>query len=67
MIVPSPIPPDLLSETPADAQGAVLAPVQSFEKRIADLEACLERDSSTPSMLPPSEPLRVKRQPPPLA
>jgi transposase len=61
---PSPLPPDLWSKTPADVQAAVLALVQSFERRIADLEARLKRDSSNSSKPPSSEPLHVKRQPP---
>jgi transposase len=61
---PSPLPPDLWSKTPADVQAAVLSLVQSLERRIAELEARLKRDSSNSSKPPSSEPLHVKRQPP---
>src|SRR3982751_3316388 len=64
MSIPSPLPPELWDKTPADVQVAVLALVQSLEKRIADLEARLARDSSNSSKPPSSEPLHVKRQPP---
>jgi len=64
MSLPSPLPADLWDKTPADVRAAVLALVQSFEKRIADLEARLAQDSSNSSKPPSSEPLHVKRQPP---
>ena len=59
-----PIPADLWDKAPADVQAAVLALVQSLERRIADLEARLQRDSSNSSKPPSSGPLHVKRQPP---
>ena len=64
MSATSPIPPELWSKTPADAQAAVLDLVESLERRIADLEARLKRDSSNSSRPPSTEPLHVKRQPP---
>lgn len=59
-----PRPDDLWAKIPADAQAAILALVQSFEQRIAGLEARLNQNSSNSSKPPSAEPLHVKRQPP---
>src|SRR4051812_16083629 len=64
MCTPSPLPPDLWDKTPADVRAAVPALVQAFERRIADLEDRLKRDSSSSAKPPSSEPRHVKRQPP---
>jgi transposase len=59
-----PLPDDLWVRTPSDVQAAILALVQTFEQRIAALEARLNRNSSNSSRPPSAEPLHVKRQPP---
>ena len=59
-----PPPDDLRVKIPADAPAAILSPVDSFERRIAALEARLNRNSSNSSKPPSTEPLHVKRQPP---
>jgi transposase len=59
-----PLPDDLWAKTPADVQAAILALVQTFEQRIAALEARLNQNSSNSSRPPSTEPLHVKRQPP---
>ena len=64
MIATPPIPPDLWDQIPAAAQAAVLALVQSLEKRVASLEARLGQDSSNSSKPPSSDPVHVKRRPP---
>jgi hypothetical protein len=58
MIATPPIPQELWDKTPPDAQAAVLALVQSLEKRIAALEARLGQDSSNSSK-PPAPGLSV--------
>jgi transposase len=47
-----------------DAQAAVTALVQSLERRIADLEGRLGKNSTNPSKPPSSDPPSVKRRPP---
>jgi transposase len=59
-----PIPRELWERTPPDVQAAVLALVQSFERRVAALEARLGQDSSNSSKPPSSDPVHVKRRPP---
>lgn len=59
-----PIPRALWDKIPPDAQAAVLALVQSFERRVAALEARLGQDSSNSSKPPSSDPIYVKRRPP---
>jgi transposase len=59
-----PLPDDLWVKTPADAQAAIIALVQSFEQRIAALEARLSQNSSNSSRPPSTEPLHIQRQPP---
>jgi transposase len=59
-----PLPDDLWAKIPPDAQSAIFALVQTFEQRIAALEARLNQNSSNSSRPPSAEPLHVKRQPP---
>jgi transposase len=59
-----PLPDDLWAKIPPDAQAAILALVQSLERRIAALEARLNRNSSNSSQPPSTEPLHLKRPPP---
>ena len=59
-----PLPDDLWVKIPADAKAAILSLVDSFERRIAALEARLNRNSSNSSKPPSTEPIHVKRQPP---
>jgi transposase len=59
-----PLPDDLWAKIPADAQAGILALVQSFEQRIAALEARINQNSSNSSRPPSTEPLHVKRRPP---
>ena len=59
-----PLPDDLWAKTPPDVQAAILVLVQSFEQRIAGLEARINQNSSNSSKPPSTEPLHVKRQPP---
>ena len=47
-----------------DAQAAVTALVRSFERRIADLEERLGKNSTNSSKPPSSDPPSVKRRPP---
>src|SRR4051794_34586481 len=47
-----------------EAQAAVSGLVQSFEKRIADLEERLGKNSTNSTKPPSSDPLSVKRRPP---
>ncbi len=59
-----PIARELWDTIPPDAQAAILALVQAFERRIAALEARLGQDSSNSSRPPSSDPPHVKRRPP---
>ena len=59
-----PLPDELWAKIPPDAQAAILALVQSFEQRIAALEARIDQNSSNSSKPPSTEPLHVKRKPP---
>ncbi len=56
-----PIARELWDTIPPDAQAAILALVQAFERRIAALEARLGQDSSNSSRPPSSDPPHVKR------
>jgi transposase len=47
-----------------DARVGLAAVVEGFEKRIADLEARLNQNSSNSSKPPSSDPIGVKRKPP---
>src|SRR5262249_41015226 len=61
-----PIPESLWNTVPPEAQAAILAVITSLEKRIADLEARLNQNSTNSSRPPSSDPppVRVNRRPP---
>ena len=59
-----PIPEALWAKTPPDVQSAILAVLARLERRIADLEARLNQDSSNSSRPPSTDPIHVKRRPP---
>lgn len=64
---PHPSIPDSLWDTvPPEAQAAILAVIASLEKRIADLEARLDQNSTNSSKPPSTDPpaVKVKRRPP---
>jgi transposase len=60
------IPESLWNTVPPEAQAAILAVLASLEKRIADLEARLNTNSTNSSKPPSSDPpgIKVKRRPP---
>jgi transposase len=60
------IPESLWNTVPPEAQTAILAVIASLEKRIADLEARLNQNSTNSSKPPSSDPpaVKVKRRPP---
>jgi transposase len=62
-----PIPESLWNTVPPEAQAAILTVIASLEKRIADLEARLNQDSTNSSRPPSSDPpaVKAKRRPPP--
>lgn len=71
MIKPPPIPEDLWSKVPSDAQAAIAAVflameqrVQELEARVRELEARLKMNSSNSSKPPSSDPIGMKRRPP---
>jgi transposase len=57
-----PLPQLIWDQLPPEAQAAVL--VQSFERRIADLEEKLNKNSTNSSKPPSSDPSSLKRRPP---
>src|SRR5256885_1965238 len=66
-----PIPEPLWSTVPPEAQAAILALVDSFKERIAELEhrvaqleARLNQNSTNSSKPPSSDPIGLKRKPP---
>src|SRR3954465_13696867 len=59
-----PLSQDLWDTLSPEAQAAVSALVQSFERRIADLEEKLNKNSTNSSRPPSSDPPSVKRPPP---
>ena len=59
-----PLPKDIWDTLSPDAQAAAMALVQSFERRIADLEERLGKNSTNSSKPPSSDPPSVKRRPP---
>ena len=59
-----PLPQALWDTLSPDAQASVTALVQSFERRIADLEERLGKNSTNSSKPPSSDPPTVKRRPP---
>src|SRR3954469_24214840 len=60
----SPLPQSIWDPLSAEAQAAVSVLVQSFERRIADLEERLRKNSTHSSRPPPTDPPSVKRRPP---
>src|SRR5687768_2145462 len=60
------IPESLWNTVSPEAQTAILAVIASLEKRIADLEARLNQNSTNSSRPPSSDPpaVKVKRRPP---
>src|SRR5258708_39974089 len=71
MIPQSPIPAPLWNTVPPEAQVAILALVDSFkgriaelERRVGDLEARLKLNSTNSSKPPSSDPIGFKRKPP---
>src|SRR3979411_548302 len=60
------IPESLWNTVPPEAQAAFLAVIVSLEKRIADLEARLNQDSTNSSRPPSTDPpvVKLKRRPP---
>src|SRR5262245_46383652 len=59
-----PIPEPLWQTVPAEAQAALRQRFESLERRIADLEERLKRNSTNSSKPPSSDPPSVKRRPP---
>src|SRR3954463_11996252 len=59
-----PLPQPIWDQLPPEAQAAVAVLVQSFERRIADLEERLNKNSTNSSRPPSSDPPSVKRRPP---
>src|SRR5512135_3212034 len=59
-----PLPQPLWDTLSAEAKAAVSAMVESFERRIADLEERLHKNSTNSSKPPSSDPPSVKRRPP---
>src|SRR5512135_55871 len=67
MTNPLPIPDELWSKVPPDAQAAILAMEQrinDLEARVRDLEARLKLNSTNSSKPPSSDPIGLKRKPP---
>jgi transposase len=59
-----PIPDELWKQIPPAAQAAILALIQRYERRLADLEARLKQNSTNSSKPPSSDPPSLKRSPP---
>jgi transposase len=59
-----PLPQPIWDQLPTEAQAAVSVLVQSFERRIADLEERLNKNSTNSSKPPSSDPPSLKRRPP---
>ena len=59
-----PIPEELWSTVPAAAQAAILVVLEAMERRIADLEARLNQNSTNSSRPPSTDPPGLKRRPP---
>jgi transposase len=59
-----PIPEELWSTVPAAAQAALLVVLEAMERRIADLEARLNQNSTNSSRPPSTDPPGLKRRPP---
>jgi transposase len=59
-----PIPEPLWATVPPEAQAAIRALLTTLERRIADLEERVNKNSTNSSKPPSSDPLSVKRRPP---
>ncbi len=59
-----PLPQPLWDTLSAEAQAAVSALAETFERRIAELEARLNKNSTNSSKPPSTDPPSVKRRPP---
>jgi transposase len=59
-----PIPDELWQQIPPAAQASILALIQQYEQRLAELEARLNQNSTNSSKPPSSDPPAVKRAPP---
>jgi len=59
-----PLPQPIWDQLPPEAQAAVSVLVQSFERRIADLEERLNKNSTNSSKPPSTDPPSLKRRPP---
>jgi transposase len=59
-----PIPDELWQQIPPAAQAAILALIQHYEQRLAELEARLNQNSTNSSKLPSSDLPALKRAPP---
>src|SRR3954453_18197953 len=59
-----PIPEPLWDTIPAEAQAAIRALLTTLERRIADLEERVNKNSTNSSKPPSSDPPSVKRRPP---
>src|SRR6516162_3968853 len=59
-----PIPDELWQQIPPAAQAAILALIQRYERRLADLQAQLKQNSTNSSKPPSSDPPSLKRSPP---
>jgi len=64
MSLQPPIPAELWDQIPPAAQAAILALIQHYEQRLAELEARLNQNSTNSSKPPSSDPPAVKRAPP---
>ena len=64
MTAQPPLPQTIWDTLSPEAQAAVSGVVQSLERRIADLEERLGKDSTSSSKPPSSDPPSVKRRPP---
>ena len=63
MIPRPPIPQSLWNTVPAEAQSALLVLLDALEKRIAELQARLNQNSTNSSKPPSSDPIGLKRKP----
>src|SRR6516225_11606055 len=59
-----PIPDELWQQIPPATQAAIRTLIQRYERRLADLEARLNQNSTNSSKPPSSDPPNLKRSPP---
>src|SRR6516225_4688091 len=64
MTADPPIPDELWQQIPPAAQAAIRALIERYERRLADLEARLNQNSTNSSKPPSSDPPTLKRSPP---